>query len=179
MHPGPGASICADVPNLKNLFRTRRERDTLAPLYQAVVAEARDPAWYGEGRVPDTIDGRFDMVAAVTALVLARLGTENAREAAWLTELFVDDMDGQLRQMGVGDIVVGKHIGRMMSALGGRLGAYGGADGSALEAALVRNFYRGAAPDAAALAFVTARFSGLRARIGAMPVAELLAGRLP
>src|SRR5205823_30948 len=72
---------------------------------------------------------------------------------AHLTERFVDDMDGQLRQMGIGDIVVGKHIGKMMSMLGGRLGAY--RDGLAagdLAPALVRNLYRGEAPASAALA---------------------------
>ena len=47
-----------------------------------------------------------------------------AQESVYLTELFVDDMDGQLREIGIGDIVVGKHIGRLMSMMGGRLGAY-------------------------------------------------------
>src|SRR3546814_19915455 len=64
-----------------------------------------------------------------------------------LAERFVDDMDGQLREIGIGDIIVGKHIGRMMSMLGGRLGAYraGLAEGD-LAPALVRNLYRGTAP---------------------------------
>lgn len=175
---GPGASICREVLNLKNLFRTRPEREALAPLYAATVAEARDPAWYLEGGVPDTIDGRFDMVAAVTALALDRLGTANAEQGVWLTELFVDDMDGQLRELGVGDVVVGKHIGKMMSALGGRLGAYRDVEGAALAAALTRNLYRGAAPEAGALAFATARFEALRATIAAAPLDALLAGTL-
>src|SRR3546814_20475584 len=57
-------------------------------------------------------------------------------------------MDGQLRQIGIGDMIVGKHIGRMMSALGGRLSAYrsGLGAGESLEDALVRNLYRGNAP---------------------------------
>ena len=54
----------------------RAERDRLAPLYRAVVAEARRPAWYREGQVPDTLDGRFDMVAAILSLVLLRLEAE-------------------------------------------------------------------------------------------------------
>ena len=76
--------------------------------------------------MPDTVDGRFDMIAAVLAFVLIRLEQDPAAAAtsAQVTERFVDDMDGQLRQMGIGDIVVGKHIGRMMSMLGGRIGAY-------------------------------------------------------
>ena len=76
--------------------------------------------------VPDTVDGRFDMIAAVLCTVLLRLEREpeGLATTAPLTERFVDDMDGQLRQIGIGDIVVGKHIGKMMSMLGGRLGAY-------------------------------------------------------
>ena len=98
----------------------------LLPLYEQVVARARAPHWYEEGAVPDTIDGRFDMIAAVLSLVLLRLEPEEKarRESVWLTELFVADMDGQLRQIGIGDVSVGKHMGKMMSALGGRLGAY-------------------------------------------------------
>src|SRR3546814_14845384 len=70
--------------------------------------------------------------------------SETKQQSVWLTELFVDDMDGQLRQIGIGDMIVGKHIGRMMSALGGRLSAYrsGLGAGESLEDALVRNLYR-------------------------------------
>src|SRR3546814_8548157 len=74
-----------------------------------------------------------------------------------LTERFIDDMDGQLRQIGIGDFVVGKHVGKMMGALGGRMDAYGPAlagEGD-LDAALVRNLYRGNAPEPSALAFVS------------------------
>ena len=103
-----------------------QERAAYRPLYDSVVAAVRDPAWYVEGEVPDTVDGRFDMIAAVLALVMLRMESEpsGGEPAARLAERFVDDMDGQLRQIGIGDYVVGKHIGRMMSALGGRLGAF-------------------------------------------------------
>ena len=53
---------------LSRLFGERRERAALRPLYDAVVAAARDPAWYRDGGVPDTLEGRFDMVAAILAL---------------------------------------------------------------------------------------------------------------
>src|SRR4051794_41844986 len=72
------------------------------------------------------------MVAAVTALVLLRLEAEGEggrAPAVLLTETFIDDMDATLRQVGIGDYVVGKHVGRMMSALGGRLAALCGARG--------------------------------------------------
>lgn len=164
---------------LGRLMGERREE--VAPLYQAVVARARAPHWYLDGQVPDTVDGRFDMVAAVLAAVLLRLEAEpaGAEPAARLAERFVDDMDGQLRESGIGDIVVGKHIGRMMAMLGGRLGAYrdGWAAGD-LAPALVRNLYRGAAPAPAALAHTTAALGRLRDELRAMPLDQVVAGAL-
>ncbi|MFN3590797.1 MAG: ubiquinol-cytochrome C chaperone family protein [Thermaurantiacus sp.] len=133
-----------------NLFR-RRSASVEPPfmrLWDAIVAEARNPEWYLRHDVPDTIDGRFDMVALVSALVMLRFEHEGLRqEGVWLTERFVEDMDGSLREIGVGDLVVGKHVGNMVGALGGRLGAYRAAlapDAAAgqLEAALARNIYR-------------------------------------
>ncbi|WP_116090024.1 ubiquinol-cytochrome C chaperone family protein [Sphingomonas crusticola] len=159
------------------------ERDRLAPLYRAVVAEARRPAWYRDGRVPDTLDGRFDMVAAILSLVLLRLETDgdSARApSAYLTELFVDDMDGQLRQRGIGDIVVGKHIGRMMGALGGRLGALREAfAGGDLDDVIQRNIYRGMISGSAALAEVRNGLLDLRNRLAAAPTESLIEGEWP
>lgn len=161
---------------------SRRDRDAAMPLYDAVVARARAPHWYVEGAVPDTLDGRFDMVAAVTAIVLLRLerDPEDAAAATALTERFIDDMDAQVRQIGFGDMVVGKHVGRMVGMLGGRLGAYReGLAGGDLDAALVRNLYRGAAPSPAAVAHVREELRGLHAALADVPSATLLAGRLP
>ncbi|MFD1033643.1 ubiquinol-cytochrome C chaperone family protein [Sphingomonas hankookensis] len=167
---------------LPRLFRREPPPRVAATLYDAVVAHGRMPHWYLAGAVPDTLDGRFDMIAAVLAMVMLRLEGEGAgaAPAASLAECFVDDMDGQLRQIGFGDMVVGKHIGRMMAALGGRLGAYrdGLADGT-FEPALVRNLYRGTAPDPAALAHVAAELRGLRAALDGVTVDDLLAGKLP
>lgn len=167
---------------LRRLFG-RGERDALTPLYRAVVAEARRPAWYRDGLVPDTLDGRFDMVAAVLSLVLLRLEEEGepARAAsAHLTELFVEDMDGQLRESGIGDVVVGKHIGRMMSALGGRLGAYRDAFSSGdLADTIARNIYRGAPTRDAAAAMVREELLALRARLASGPASALIAGDWP
>ncbi len=161
----------------------RGERDRVAPLYQAIVAEARQPAWYREGGVPDTLDGRFDMVAAVLSLVLLRLeeaGEPARAPSAHLTELFVEDMDGQLRERGIGDIVVGKHVGRMMGALGGRLGALREAlAGGDLDGAIARNIYRGAAPSAAAGGIVRDRLTDLRQALARLPADRLMAGEWP
>ncbi|HMO74507.1 MAG TPA: ubiquinol-cytochrome C chaperone family protein [Sphingopyxis sp.] len=170
--------------SLRKFFRPDPDpREALRPLWNAVVGAARAPHWYARGGVPDTLDGRFDMVSLVLALVLHRIDDDPAHRLAGvqLTELFVGDMDGQIRQIGFGDMVVGKQIGRMVGALGGRLGAYRAADGSdALKAALVRNLWRGQAPDAAHLEHVAAEVARLRAALAAMPVAELIAAdRLP
>ena len=169
---------------LARLFPKRRDRTAALPLYDAVIARARQPHWYLDGNVPDTLDGRFDMVAAVLSMVLLRLEQEpaGAMPIAQLTERFIDDMDAQVRQIGFGDMVVGKHVGRMMGMLGGRLGAYrdglAAGDGT-LDAALVRNLYRGEAPDRQALAHVRDELILLHAALAPVPVATLMEGRLP
>jgi cytochrome b pre-mRNA-processing protein 3 len=150
-------------------------------LYAAIVAEARRPDWYLAGEVPDTMDGRFDMVALVLSLVLIRLEDEDARQlCADLTERFITDMDGNLRQDGVGDQVVGKHIGRMMAALGGRLGAYRDSrgDDAAFAEALRRNLWRGAPIDEAAVEWVVAEARRVAGRLAKTPLAAVTAGAL-
>lgn len=167
---------------LGRLFGRRDETATL-PLYEAVVARAREPHWYERGGVADTVDGRFDMVVAVLSLVLIRLeddDAEGAEPAARLAERFVDDMDGQLRQIGIGDITVGRHIGKMMSMLGGRLGAYReGLRGGDLEGAITRNLYRGEVPSPAALAHARNALAALHERLKVVPIPRLVAGDLP
>ncbi len=100
-------------------------REELRPLWQSVVAIARQPHWYAEGGVEDSVTGRFDMVTMAISVVLDRMthSPELDARTALLTELFVEDMDSQLREFGVNDVVVGKRMGRLMSTLGGRLGA--------------------------------------------------------
>lgn len=154
----------------------------LAPLWNRIAEVARQPHWYAVHGVPDTLDGRFDMVAAVTALVMLRFeAAGEGRLTAPLTERFVDDMDGSLREMGVGDMVVGKHVGNMVGALGGRIGAYRDALASAdreaaMASALVRNVWRGRVGegDPAGLARDILAISD---RLAATPVAVLAQGR--
>lgn len=170
--------------SLRNLFRSDPDpREARRPLWNAVIATARTPHWYSDGGVPDTLDGRFDMISLILALVLHRIDEDPAHAVAGvqLTELFVDDMDGQMRQIGFGDMVVGKQIGRMVGALGGRLGAYRASDGSdELEAALIRNLWRGKDAPAAGLSHVMVSVAKLRAGLASMPVETLIAAdRLP
>ncbi|WP_260581606.1 ubiquinol-cytochrome C chaperone family protein [Sphingopyxis sp. PET50] len=170
--------------SLRKFFRPDPDpREARRPLWNAVVAAARAPHWYQAGGVPDTLDGRFDMISLMMALVLHRIEADPDQTLAGvqLTELFVTDMDGQMRQIGFGDMVVGKQVGRMVGALGGRLGAYRAADGSdELRTALVRNLWRGNAPADAELAHVMAGVTRLRGALAAMPVADLItADHLP
>lgn len=156
------------------------ERDTVAlRLYNAVIERARAPHWYEAGGVPDTLDGRFDMVVAVLALVLLRLegDAQSAAVGARLTERFVTDMDGQLRESGIGDIGVGKHIGKMMGMLGGRLGAYReGLVAGDLSVALLRNVYRGVTPAPPAVAHTQAALMALHGALATTPAAKVIAG---
>jgi len=167
---------------LDRFRRTSRQDVAAVPLYQAVVARARQPHWYLDGAVPDTLDGRFDMVAAVTAFVLMRIEDEPAAAqlVADLTERFIDDMDAQIRQIGFGDMVVGKQVGRMMGMLGGRLGAYrtGVTDGD-LATPLRRNLYRGMDPAPAAVAYVRDRLLDFHAALKAVPLDAIERGELP
>lgn len=163
-------------------FRKAPDADAALPLYQAVVARARQPHWYLDGAVPDTLDGRFDMVAAITAFVLMRLEDDPAAAqlTAHLTERFIDDMDAHVRQIGFGDMVVGKHVGRMMGMLGGRLGAYReGVAAGTLDAALARNLYRGAPPAPAAIAHVRDGLIAFHAALKATALDALDRGELP
>jgi cytochrome b pre-mRNA-processing protein 3 len=131
---------------LATLFRKRPDpRESLRPLWHRVVELSRDPAFYRDDGVADSVAGRFDMITAILALVLLHMERQGdmAGESVLLTELFVADMDGQLRETGVGDVMVGKHLGKLMSVLGGRLGAIREAlaegDENRLAEALARN----------------------------------------
>lgn len=133
-------------------------RADYAPLYRAVVAVARRPAWYAGCGVADTEEGRFDMLSAVLATVIVRMETsaELRPAASLLTELFVEDIEGQLRQQGIGDPTLGKRMGKLMGALGGRIGVYRAglaqADGEALAQAVERNVTFGESGDPACVA---------------------------
>lgn len=154
----------------------------MRPLWHRVVEIAREKPWYAHYGVADTVAGRFDAVTLVLALVMLRMEREEQLKvlAARLTELFVTDMDGQLRQSGVGDLVVGKRMGKLVSVLGGRIGAlrdaFAAPDGeAALQPALARNMTLVEGADIPALASAVAL---LRDQIEAADPQDLLAGRI-
>jgi cytochrome b pre-mRNA-processing protein 3 len=166
---------------LSRLFGKRE--DALAPvrpLWHRVVEIAREKAWYAEHGLADTVAGRFDAITLVLALVLLRMEEDDAlmEGAVRLTEVFVDDMDGQLRQSGIGDLVVGKHIGRLMGTLGGRMGVLREAlpqDDQALAAVLARNVTLVEGSDPARL---VAPVRALAATLAATSSDDLMAARI-
>ena len=166
---------------LARLFTSQPDpREALRPLWHRVVELSREPVLYRDDGVADSVAGRFDMIAAILALVMLRLERDAlARETALITELFVADMDGQLREKGVGDMVVGKHVGRLVSALGGRLGAFREAlasgDGARFDAALQRNV---TLAEGRAIAGLAARLRGFADKLAALGSDDVLAARI-
>ena len=172
------------MSKLARFFRSKTSstpdpREALRPLWHKVVELSRSPEFYRNDGVADTVAGRFDMITVLLSVVLMRLERDRvlAVEAALLTELFIEDMDGQLRESGVGDVVVGKRVGKLVSVLGGRLGALREArasrDRTALEAALARNvtMLDGHGPEA-----LGARVKTFDDKVAALDSRALLAG---
>jgi cytochrome b pre-mRNA-processing protein 3 len=173
-------SIFSQIYAKTSFSRRKAKHDPVRPLWNGVIAIARDPEWYVQRGLADTLPGRFDAVTLFLALVLLRMEREPELIApsVLLTELFVEDMDGQLRQAGVGDLVVGKRIGKLMSVLGGRLGALRDAlplGETALATVLERNLTVNQGASAASMAGPVLAFAERLAQISA---ADLLAGRI-
>lgn len=134
--------------NVFEYFRPSRHVEAGQGLYQAVVAQARQTDFYLACAVPDTVDGRFDMIALHAALLLRRLKQDHEKTTKLSQALFdamFTDMDQNLREMGVGDLVVGKRVKSMVKMFYGRLSAYetGLAESDdTLAQALRRNLFR-------------------------------------
>ncbi|HEX5454943.1 MAG TPA: ubiquinol-cytochrome C chaperone family protein [Stellaceae bacterium] len=167
-----------------NLFRSPSERAAADRAYLRVVEQARRPGFFAGLGVPDTLDGRFDLICLHAFLYLHRLKRERPR-AARLAQSFFDamfvDFDRSLRELGTGDLSVGRQVKRMAEAFYGRVQAYeeglAGAD-PLLKQALSRNLFRreeGPEPVLSALALYVRREA---ARLAAQDTAELLAGRV-
>lgn len=94
------------------------------PLFDTAVAEARRRHWYLEGGVPDTVDGRFAMLATICAILTVRLESVSeggAAQSAALTERFVEAMDAEHRQMGINDPALGRRVRKMVASLARRV----------------------------------------------------------
>lgn len=166
------------------LFKPNRAQEAAEQAYDRVVKQARRPAFFVDGGVPDTVDGRFELICLHAFLYLHRLKPEHPR-AARLGQRFFDrmfaDFDRSLREMGTGDLSVGREVKRMAAAFYGRIAAYEeglDADGSALEPALARNLFGTAAPSAAQLAAMAAYIRREAAHLEMQDAAALLAGEV-
>jgi cytochrome b pre-mRNA-processing protein 3 len=129
-----------------HFFRHDPSDHSIASLYGMIVAQARAAPFYRNYGVPDTVSGRFEMVVLHTVLVLRRLESEPLRlrrVGQALFDRFCHDMDGSLREMGIGDLAVPAKMRKIGEAFYGRQAAYGAAlaapDPEPLVAALGRN----------------------------------------
>ncbi len=171
---------------LTQLFRRSPHKDEAHALYAAAVRQARQPAFYADCGVPDTLDGRFDLIVLHVFLTLRGLkrgGDVGERTGQTMLEVMFDDMDQNLREMGVGDLSVGKKVKAMARAFYGRAKAYGdalepGADPSDLESALDRNIYGRDAPRPGQLAGLARYVREADAALAGQPSADILAGRI-
>jgi len=143
---------------LFQLFRRTPQNDSIAALYGTIVAQARAPAFYQIYGVPDTVNGRLEMIMLHAVLVLQRLEGEAPPVRALgqgIFDLFCRDMDDSMREIGVGDLAVPRKMRRIGEAFYGRQSAYraalAAADDAPLAAALERNIFADtSAGDAAA-----------------------------
>ena len=133
---------------IMSFFRKDPKHDLAQKIYGKIVDQARNPWFYAECSVPDTPEGRFELLTIHVYLVLQRLKgeTKEARDLSQkIFDAFFENLDGSLREMGVGDLTVGKKIRALAEAFYGRVGAYELAmedeDRGALPKALSKNVF--------------------------------------
>jgi cytochrome b pre-mRNA-processing protein 3 len=168
------------------LKQLRNRRQTARSLYGSIVTQARSAGFYARWGVPDTLEGRFEMIALHLVLVLRRLAEEGEpghRLARELTEAFAVDVDDTLREMTIGDMAVPREVKRAVAVLHDRYATYGAAldaapSGDNLTAALrarLAELSRADNVDAASLGqYMADTAHSLRRQAGN----DLLAGRL-
>jgi cytochrome b pre-mRNA-processing protein 3 len=166
------------------LFKSKSVRDAAELAYGRVVEQARRPGFFIDSGVPDTLDGRFELICLHAFLYLHRLKREEQR-AAPLGQRFFDtmfaDFDRSLREMGTGDLSVGREIKGMAEAFYGRIAAYEqglAGDDSVLQPALARNLFGTAPPTPPRLAAMARYARRELERLNQQDAAELLAGQV-
>lgn len=168
---------------LDKLFRPGPLKQAAFATLDAINAAARDPALFGEGKIADTFEGRFEAVTLFATLVLDRLAGQGRDADALGQETFnqlFKMFDTALREVGVGDLSVGKRIRRMAEAFYGRVAAYREALGAQGEAALAdaiaRNVLSLQPADPAFVEALTAHVRAGHAALAASDMAVLLKG---
>ena len=168
---------------LNALRRSSARARAVRALYDALIAQARQPVFFTDLGVQDSIDGRFDMVALHAWLVLERLRTAGLIDLAQaLSDTIFVGFDEALRDLGAGDMGMGRKMKKMREAFNGRLQAYASASGETeLAAAIVRNLFRGNGQRQAE-ALIIARYAlASRIRLAGcdLSVGEVEFGELP
>ena len=163
------------------LFRTlTAEPDRGAALFDAITARARRPHWYVEGTVPDTLGGRFAVLATLAALTLVRLekDSEGNEASVALTERFIEVMESEHRELGLGDPTLGKKVRKLVGSLARRTELWRNVGAEAWEHAARESLFRGNV-SAAALAHLTAALRAFRDELERTSVTDLQQGKLP
>jgi cytochrome b pre-mRNA-processing protein 3 len=167
------------------LFRRPRRDDTIAALYGMIVAQARSPGFYRAYGVPDTVNGRLEMILLHTFLFFRRVAGEAGPIRALGQEtfdLFCRDMEGNLREMGVGDLAVPQQMRQIGEAFYGRAAAYeaalAAADQQALTDALVRNVFSGNHDNSGAARRLAAYMSETQRTLARQDGADFSQGRV-
>lgn len=169
---------------LRSLFaRLTRSPPRGRDVFALATRIARTPEWYTRAQVEDSIEGRFRVLATIVALFVNRLeqGGESGENAAVaITERFIEAMDSELRQMGVGDPALGKQVRSMVGALATRNRLLGEADPGSdnWTGAADRSLHHRAAPSADASRYGATALADLRRRLQATEIADLTEGRL-
>jgi cytochrome b pre-mRNA-processing protein 3 len=170
---------------LASLFRRTGHRAAADAAYAAIVERAREPTFFADWGVPDTVDGRFEVLALHAFLVLNRLKSARpaaAEHAQALFDAMFADLDRGLREMGASDLGVGHHVKAMARGFYGRIVAYeqglAGSD-EALHAALRRNLFGTAAPDDGQVAAAARYLRRQAAALAEVPTTTLMTGEVP
>ena len=167
------------------MFRFLFPRLTAEPrrgeaMFESVTAEARSPHWYVEGEVPDTLDGRFAMLATVAGLALLRLEHSGNDEASVaLTERFIEVMESEHRELGLGDPTLGRTVRKLLGSLSRRVDLWRAAiEAGEWDRATRVSVYASIEPNRAALEHTRSCLRRLWERLQVLTDAEISEGRV-
>ncbi len=167
---------------LRLLFpRLTADRARGAALFNWAAARSRERHWYIEGGIPDTIDGRFAMLASVIALILVRLERDEAGAAASvsLTERFVQTMEAEHREMGLGDPKLGRTVRKLVGSLDGRVDLWRAiVDRGDWAEGARRSLFGGGEPQRDAVTHAASNLRELWVGLKSAPLEEVAAGRI-
>lgn len=168
---------------LRSLFKPSGPQHAAHALYAETVLAARDPAFFNVWGVPDTVEGRFEVLCLRAFALLRRLkrepGAQELSQAYF--DIMFDDLDSNLRELGVGDMGIGKKVKKLAGGFYGRVKAYDAAldapdDERELQAALRRFLFRDAQPSLDTMTKAATFLRGDVAALEAQPFDALLAG---